>query len=54
METMVWRKANRPQQNKRTLKKTTIKAKRSKISKAIKPTVQGAKAKLRILVEKDI
>ena len=51
---MVWCKANKLQQNKKTLKETTIKAKKLKILKAIELTVQGVKAKLKILVEKNI
>ena len=35
-------------------KKTTIKVKRLRILRIIKPTVQGVEAKLRILVEEDI
>ena len=51
---MVWCKANRPQQNIRILKKTTIEVKRLKILKVIKLAVQRVEAKLRILAEEDI
>ena len=51
---MVWRKANRPQQNIRTLKEITIKVKRFRILRIIKLAVQGVKAKLKILTKKDI
>ena len=51
---MVWYKANGPQQNVKKLKKITIEAKRLRILKAIELTVQGAKAKLKILIEEDI
>ena len=51
---MVQYKANKPQQNKKVLKKITIKAKRLRILKAIELIIQGVKAKLKILTEKDI
>ena len=51
---MVWRKANRPQQNKRTPKETTIETERLRILKITEPTVQGVKAKLKILAEENI
>ena len=51
---MVWRKANRPQQNKKILKEATIKAKRLRTLKATEPIIQGAKAKPRILAKEDI
>ena len=51
---MVQRRANRPQQYMKTLKETAIKVKELRILRTIKPTVQGAKAKLKILAEKDV
>ena len=51
---MVQYKANGPQQNIRTLKEITIKAKKLRILKAIKPIIQGAKVKPKILAKKDV
>ena len=51
---MVWCRANKPQWNKRTLKKITIKIKKLRISKVTELIVQGVKAKLRISAKKDI
>ena len=51
---MVWYKANRPQQNIKKLKETTIKVKRLRILKTAKLIVQGVKAKLKILTKEDI
>ena len=51
---MVWRKVNRPQQNKRILKETTIETKRLRILKITELIVQGVKAKLKILTKEDI
>ena len=51
---MVWREANSPQRYIRIPKETTIEATRLRISRAKKPTVNGVKAKLKILVKEDI
>ena len=51
---MVQRRANRPQRNKKILKETTMEAKRLRILKTTKLTVQEVKAKLKILIEEDI
>ena len=51
---MVQRKANRPQQYIRILKKATIEAIKLKTLRAKKLIVKGVKAKPRILVKEDI
>ena len=51
---MVWRKANGPQQYIKILKEATIKAIKLRISRAKELVVKEVKAKLRILIEKDI
>ena len=51
---MVQYKANKPQQNIKKLKKIFMEVKRLKILKITEPTVQGVKAKLKIVVKKDI
>ena len=51
---MVWCRANRLQRNKKTLKETTMEAKRLRILKVTELTVQEAKAKPKILTEEDI
>ena len=51
---MVWYKINRLQWNIKKLKKIIIKAKKLKISRAIKLAVQGVKAKLKISVKENI
>ena len=51
---MVQYKANGPQQNKKILQETAIEVKRLRILKATELTIQGVKAKLRILVKEDI
>ena len=50
---MVWRKANRPQQYIRILKKTTIKAIKLWILKAKELIVKRAKAKPKISAEEN-
>ena len=51
---MVQCKANKPQQNIKKLKETTIEVKRLRILKIIKLVIYRVKAKPKILVKKDI
>ena len=51
---MVWHRANGPQQYTKTLKEATIKATKSRISRAKEQIVKGAKAKPKISAEEDI
>ena len=51
---MVWHRANRPQQYKRILKETTIKAIKLRILRAKELIVKGAEAKPKISAEEDI
>ena len=51
---MVWRRVNRPQQYIKILKEATIEATKLKILRVKELIVKGIKAKLKILIEKDI
>ena len=51
---MVWRRTNKPQQYKKTLKETTIKAIKLRILRAKEPIVKKIKAKPKISAEEDI
>ena len=51
---MVWHRANKPQRYTKTLKEAAIKAIRLRILRVKKPIVKRVKAKLKILIKKDI
>ena len=51
---MVWRRANRPQQYKRTLKEATMEATKSRILRVKELIVKGVEAKPKILAEEEI
>ena len=54
METIVQRRANRPQQYIKTLKEATMEVIKLRTLKATKPTVKEVEAKLKILIEEDV